>query len=164
ESPWLLVKTLLSVGLLLCLVALSSSYFRAELSHLGRAFVFRFGLLGMFMGTFAADAFSVPLPPMFYLFTSVAAGSAAAPALCAIGAASIVAGHAAYHMAQRLFRRAFFQRRLQHVHERVDGLFLRYGYWAVAIGTITPIPYSLLCYAAGVYRMPYRLFSLFTLL
>ncbi|MBV9108396.1 MAG: hypothetical protein JO306_03190 [Gemmatimonadetes bacterium] len=42
-----------------------------------------------------------------------------------------------------------------------------FGYrllWAVALGTLAPVPYSVLCYAAGLYRIPYMLFSAFTLL
>ena len=58
---------MLSLGALFGLIALAAHLARDPLDALGRGFVQRFGLAGMFVGTYLADAFSFPIPPQFYM-------------------------------------------------------------------------------------------------
>ncbi|MBN1544212.1 VTT domain-containing protein [Candidatus Woesearchaeota archaeon] len=39
-------------------------------------------------------------------------------------------------------------------------LFSKYGVYAVAVGAMSPIPYSAVCWTAGIYRMSYFKFIL----
>ena len=43
---------------------------------------------------------------------------------------------------------------------RVPGLFARYGTVAVALAALTPLPYSVFCWAAGAARMSFGRFIL----
>jgi membrane protein YqaA with SNARE-associated domain len=40
----------------------------------------------------------------------------------------------------------------------------RYGYWAVALGALTPIPFSITCWSAGMLRLGFGRFLLVALL
>ena len=159
----LLLQTALGVVAILGLVMALAYFFRAPLETIGLDFVRRFGLAGMFVGTFLADAFSFPVPPQFYLLTAVTSKGPQAPAIATVCIASLLAGNTGYHLATRLSSVGLFRRFVARSRGRIDPLFQRYGYWAVAIGSVTPIPFSMLCYLAGLYRMPYRLFAVLAL-
>lgn len=142
-------------------VFILAKLFREPLQALGTSFVERFGLPGIFLGTFIADAFSCPIPPQFYMLTVIASGREQVSPLVLISISSLLAGSAGYLFARHLERFEFFRRLLERTRESVDGVFRRWGSWAIVIASITPIPYSMLCYTAGFYRMPRRLFVLF---
>ncbi|MCS6912358.1 MAG: VTT domain-containing protein [Myxococcales bacterium] len=164
DPPWLVLQTLGAIGLFLLGVGMLSVLFRAELEGLGRAFVARFGLLGMFVGTWLADALSLPLPPQFYLLAAHLSGARPAPVLVCVSLASVLGGHSGYHLAARLGVHTLLRGRLRRAQQRVAALFVRYGVRAVAVGSVLPVPFSVLCYAAACCRVPYGLFTLLTLL
>src|SRR5262245_15763665 len=56
---------------LLVVVGLISFFFKPQLTAFARSFVARFGYAGLFVGTFVADTFHVPLPAQFYMLTSI---------------------------------------------------------------------------------------------
>jgi membrane protein YqaA with SNARE-associated domain len=139
-------------------IALAAYLARDELDALGRGFVQRFGVAGMFVGTYLADAFSFPIPPQFYMLTAITSGGSQTAPLIAISAASLLAGCTGYRLASRLARLRLFAARIERTRPKIDRLFERYGYWAIAIGSISPIPFSMLCYLSGLYRVPPRYF------
>lgn len=118
----------------------------------------RFGLVGMFLGTFLADAFSFPIPPQFYMLTAISAGGPQVAPMIVISVASLVAGCTGYLLARHLARLRIIAARLERTRPRIDRLFERYGYWAIAVGSLTPVPFSMLCYLSGLYRIPPRYF------
>jgi membrane protein YqaA with SNARE-associated domain len=155
-----LVQLLLSIGAFVALVSAAAYFARAELESLGRAFVQHFGVAGMFLGTFLADAFSFPIPPQFYMLTAISAGAPPLAPMVAICTASMIAGYVGYHLAGPLARVRFFARRVEASRAEVDRLIERYGYWAIVLGSITPIPFSVLCYLSGIYRIPAKYLGL----
>lgn len=164
ELARILVRLVLGLGAFLGGIALAAHLARDELNALGLAFVERFGLAGMFAGVYLADAFSFPIPPQFYLLTAISGGGSQVEAVATVCAASVLAGYTGYHLAVRLARVRLFATRIQAVRPRVDRLFERYGYWAIAVGSLMPIPFSVLCYLAGLYRLPSRYFAVHLLL
>ncbi len=163
-----LVKLLLQIVLPLVAVfvgvAIAAALFRAPLQALGSAFVARFGYAGMAAGTFLSDAFMFPIPPQFYMLTAVAAGAPQIASVTVICATSVLAANVAYHVAGALGRLPFFRQRIARSRGAVDPLFARWGYFAVALGAVLPVPFSLLCYVAGLYRIPYRLYAVLVLM
>lgn len=159
-----LLRTLGGVLVLFLLVLSLASYFRADLQAFAASFVLRFGLPGFFAGTFVADALSVPVPPQFYFFTAVAAGGPQLPYVVTVILASLAAGPVAYHLARRVAAYPLLADRLHDSRRQLEALFQRYGHWAILVGSLSPLPFSLCCYAAGIYRMPPRLFLGFLLL
>src|SRR5262249_20810824 len=111
-------------------------------------------------GTIAADAFSLPPPPLFYIVI-VATGTAShVVGMTVICAASMLSGVIGYHLAGLLAARPFFRKRIDATRARMDPLFAKYGVWAFAIASATPIPYSWMIYVAGAYRVRWRLLAL----
>lgn len=158
ELRKLALRWCLGMGALIALAVALATYFREPLSHIGTGFVERFGLLGMAVGAFLADAFQFPVPPQFYMFVSVASQTPALPTLLAISAGSIAGGAVAFSIAEHVGRIRFIARKLERSRASVERGLARFGYWAPVIASLLPIAYSLLCYVAGANRLPWRIF------
>lgn len=150
------------VGLLAVMIGLAS-YFRAPLEHVGRAFVDRFGYVGMTLGTFIADGFHFPIPPQFYMLLAITSGVSQVAAFAAITLGSLAGGFAGYKFAARLAHIEVVRKRLEPSRVQAQQLFDRYGYLAAVLATFLPIPYSVLCYLSGLNGLPYRVFFVLSL-
>jgi membrane protein YqaA with SNARE-associated domain len=137
--------------------------FRAPLEALGRNFVERFGYYGMAFGTFIADGFHFPIPPQFYMLMAISSGASRPLAFAAITAASLLGGVTGYHVARRLAHVGPIARRLERAQGLVGDTFSRFGYRAALLASLMPIAYSVLCYLAGLYRLPRRVFAVLCL-
>ena len=145
------------LGLLVVMIGLAS-YFREPLERAGRAFVERFGYVGMGIGTFIADGFHFPIPPQFYMLLAVTSGVSQTAAFGAITLASLAGGLAGYKVSARLAHIEWVARRLEPSRAQAQQLFDRYGYAAAVLATFLPIPYSVLCYLSGLNGLPHRVF------
>lgn len=163
ELVLLAVKLVLGAAALVAIVSLLGHHFRPQLEELGRGFLDRFGYGGVALGTYIADGLHCPVPPQFYMLASIASGWSELWTIVAVCIGSMFGGLTAYGIARRASKLKFLERLLARSQKKVDWLFSRYGYWAVAIGSLTPIPYSFLCYVAGGYRMPVRIFLVLSL-
>ena len=163
ELVKLAVKLVLGAIGLLTLVAFLAHTFRAELEALGDAFVERFGYVGLAMGTYLADGLHFPIPPQFYMLASIAGGWSELWTIVAVCIGSMFGGMTAYGLARAASDLPFLKRLLARTQKKIDWLFARFGYWAIAIGSLTPIPYSFLCYVAGGYRMSAGIFVVLSL-
>lgn len=160
----LALQTLVTVLVLLGFVAALAHLLKPELQALGRGFLERFGAFGLSIGTFLADGLHFPIPPQFYMLAAITAGWSIATTLAAITAGSLVGGVVSHLIGRHVLWRVRFLRRIvDRSRQRFDWLFARYGYWAVAVGSISPIPFSLLCNLSGLYRVPFRLFLVLSL-
>jgi membrane protein YqaA with SNARE-associated domain len=117
----------------------------------------------MAFGSFVSDAFMFPVPPQFYMLTAVAAGAPQVQSITVVCVTSVVASNVAYLLAGRIAHVRFFRERIARTRPQFDPLFARYGVRAMILGAVLPIPYSLLCYLAGLYRIPYRIYALLVL-
>ena len=163
ETWKLVLKFVLGIAGLVAIVSLLGHYYRDELETMGRALLDQFGYAGIALGTFIADGFHFPIPPQFYMLASIAAGWSVWGTLIAVCTGSLTGGLTAYSIARKASHLRIFQRLLARTQHKVDWLFERFGYWAVALGSLTPIPFSMLCYVAGAHRMPTKTFVLLAL-
>ncbi len=160
----LVLQTLLAVFVLLGFVSALAHLLKPELEALGRGFLERFGALGLSLGTFLADGLHFPIPPQFYMLAAISAGWSAGTTLLAISTGSLLGGVISHLIGRHvLWRLGFLRRIVDRSRKRFDWLFARYGYWAVAVGSISPVPFSLLCNLSGLYRVPFRLFLVLSL-
>lgn len=143
-------------------VAIAGQVLREPLEQLANWVVHTFGLLGVFVAVIATDAFTFPVPPDTYLFIAVASDAAVVPLLAVCCFASILAGNMAYQIGPYLRRIRFVSERLERFRPKGERLFLRYGAWTVAIAALTPVPFSVTCWFAGIYQMPRLTFFLAT--
>ena len=164
-TPWhLLGRSVLAIAVVFGLVGLLGFAFRSELVRAGQWFIDRLGYTGMGVGTFMADGLHFPIPPQFYMLAAITRGSPARPVLAAIVVGSLAGGHLAYGLAAKVRSIRFFMRGAERVNRSLRKLIERYGAWALVIGSLTPVPYSFLCYLSGLNHVPYRLFAVVCLL
>lgn len=119
------------------------------------------GYPGVFVSIWLIDTFTLPISPDVILAFVAHRGSSlhAATALVVICVASIVAGNTGYYLARGIGHWPFIQRRLARSYEKGHKLFERFGVWTVVIAGLTPVPFSIVCWFAGLYDMkPWPLF------
>ena len=158
-----LVQTAIFTIILVVLVALSAVFLREPLEVFAHWVVDELGLFGVFMGVLLTDSLTLPIPPDTYLFVAVASQAPVVPIVTVCCAGSVIAGNVAYRLGPLIQRLPFLRKRLEKFRPRGEKLFLQYGTWTVAIAALTPIPFSVTCWLAGIYRMPYRPFAVATL-
>lgn len=163
-TPFHLVgRSIFALAVAFGLVALLGFAFRAEVIHAGHWFIDKLGYTGMGVGAFVADGLHFPVPPQFYMFAAITRGSPTRPVLSAIVIGSLAGGHLAYALAAKVRSIRFFMRGAERVNKSLRRLIDRYGAWALVIGSLTPVPYSFLCYLSGLNHVPYRLFLILCL-
>lgn len=133
---------------------------REPLERLGQSFVERFGLAGMAIGTMLADGLHFPVPPQFYLLAAITSPRPDAPAVVAVCVGSLLGGVIAFHVGRWLSHLPLLARLLERTRPRVDALLNRYGIGALAVASVTPLPFSFFCYVLGAYRVRYRLLAM----
>ncbi|MBK8258288.1 MAG: VTT domain-containing protein [Polyangiaceae bacterium] len=158
-----IIRIVVSLVLFFAFMATLAKLAGPRIEAAGQVFVDKFGLAGLALGTIAADAFSLPPPPLFYIVIVATGTESHLVGMTVISFASMGAGVLGYHMASLLSARPFFRRRIDATRARMDKLFERYGVWAFAIASATPLPFSLMCYVAGVYKVKPKLLALVVL-
>lgn len=124
------------------------------------------GLPGLCGVLFVSDSFITPFPPDALLVVVSKSGLRDQWPLIVLlfGVVSVVAGNVGWWLGGRLGStrapRAYLRRFGRMPHALVE----RYGRRAVAIGALTPVPFSVTCWAAGMLDMPWRRFWPVTLL
>jgi uncharacterized membrane protein YdjX (TVP38/TMEM64 family) len=160
----LLAQMVAGLVLLGLVVAILGYLFRAPIMELAHTFVHSFGFVGMGVGTFLADGIRFPIPPQFYMLASISADAPQVATLGSIAVGSILGGHVAFVLAKKASSFGFVRRRAERVAQKMSALLSRHGYRAIVIGSLLPVPYSLLCYLAGLNRLPYRMFAVLSVL
>lgn len=153
-----LLRLLLSLVVLGVLAAATMLYFRAELDA-ATALVFdTLGLSGVVGLIFITDSLISPLPPDTLLMLIAASQYADDWLLLipAIGCVSTAAGIFGYTGGRLLSKQRLAQAILEPFHTQSQELVVRYGGWAVAVGALTPIPFSITCWSAGLLEVPFK--------
>jgi membrane protein YqaA with SNARE-associated domain len=154
----------LALGLLLGVAFALGRWLRPELEATGQAFVERFGLWGMALGTLLADGLHFPVPPQFYMLLAIANGGPQLPPLLVIAGASLAGGLLGYTLAGQLGHLPWVARSLARSSQAATKLYEKHGDRVVLLASLTPIAFSVLCYTAGLCRLPKRAFALIALL
>lgn len=154
----LVVQTLLGLAGVVALITALGVFFREPLTALATTLLDTFGLPGLFVGVVASDAFSFPVPQSAYFVVTIAAESSPVAVVSVASAASLLGGTIAYHIGPWVARAPLIGDRLQQLRSRGEQFFERWGFWAVAIAAVTPVPFPIGCWLAGLYEMPFGRF------
>jgi membrane protein YqaA with SNARE-associated domain len=128
------------------------------LEYYGELLVERFGYGGMFAATLFMDTFIVPVSPDIIIFVSIAGNVNTFWAIFTIALASMIAGNLGYLIGKFLGNRKVVMKRLEKYERKGRYLMKKYGLWAVIVGAMTPIPFSAICWLAGILDMKYTHF------
>jgi len=142
--------------LLASIATLVAWAFRAQLEAFGHAFVDRFGALGLVIGTALADGLHVPIPPQFYLLTGIAAGFSHALTFGAVLVGSEIGCFLAFRIGHVAVRLRWVERRIRVPRAMLERFLTTQGHLGLAIATLLPISYCLLCITAGAMRLSNR--------
>jgi len=147
------------VAIVFVAVVLTLKY-RAELDAFTITVFETIGIGGIVALLFVADAVVSPFPP-----DSVLILIAASPyhehwlwLLPLLGLVSSLAGCVGYGIGRLLSEKPWAQRYFGSVHRRNEKLVSTYGPWAVAMGALTPVPFSITCWTAGLLKLRFREF------
>lgn len=156
-----------STLIIFALVALMLGvYFEDDLLQLSEAVISRLGIPGTFALFYFNDVFISPLPPDLFLFLITKSGTPLYQFLFVflLGVASVLGGNTAWFLGKKYIKLRWFGDRAQAFFIRKNDLVDRYGRWAVALAAMTPIPFSIVSWAAGFLKMDFRDYFLMSLL
>jgi membrane protein YqaA with SNARE-associated domain len=151
----LVVARFVAVLSAVLLIAITLAHFaRAECEAIARHFVASYGYWGMALGTLLADGFHFPIPPQFYMLLAIAARAPVAYSFSAIAVASLLAGFVGYEAAALAARSHWLRARTERTRKVLERVVHRFGLYAALLASLLPVPYSVLCYLAGMMRLP----------
>ena len=160
----LVASTALALLLLMGAVVFVGVWFREPLFEISRLFVELFRGPGVAVGFFLPDAFTIPLPNDAFSTFGLAGGMGFWEVVLWATAGSLLGGNVGYLCGRALRRTAWMRRFLQHRGAAIELLLRRYGALALAAAAITPLPYSIACWASGALKMRFDLFLAVSLL
>lgn len=123
-----------------------------------------YGPLGLFLMSFAESSF-FPVPPDVLLIAmSLGAPQMALWYALICSVASVLGGIGGYFIGTKAGRPLLTRWVSVQRIAKIEGLFQRYGGWAVAIAGFTPIPYKVFTIGAGVFRINFTVFIVASLI
>lgn len=159
----IIIQTIVITIIIVAAVALLAKVAYEPFQSFAMSAIKVFGLPGVLFGLWLTDTFTFPIPTDTYLVVAVASKRPLLSTMALISLVSVIAGNCAYFVGPWLTKVPFIKDRIEGFRPRGERLFGRWGVGAVAIGALTPLPYSVICWFAGIYKMPYRRFALSTL-
>lgn len=144
-------QMLIGVPLIMVAFGVAGWAFHEPLTRISEVFVQNFGLVGLFFGVLLVDSTVFTNEPL--LFFGYAGGLGFWPVCLTASAASVLAGPVGWVMGRLVGRHPRIQAMIRNA--RIDVFMERYGFWAVTIAALTPIPYSLATWSSGASRMPF---------
>jgi membrane protein YqaA with SNARE-associated domain len=154
----LIVSTLVALALLIGAAATVGYYFNEPLLRISRMFVTNFGGGGVALGFYLPDAFTIPLPNDVVTVLALAGGMHFFEVTLFATAGSIAGGCTGYWIGRALRRTKMVRRVLERGGGIAQQTLTRHGVTAVAVAALTPLPYSIFCWAAGAGKVDFRAF------
>ena len=152
--------TLGLLGLLVFSLIVLNSYLHEPLEKFTYGLASIFGFWGLCLLLLVSDSLISPLPPDLILLV-IAKSSLREhwpTYVLILSIASVIGGHVGYWCGRLIFKTKWMP---HWIKEKIKGQkrsISEYGGWAVVLGALTPLPYSITCWAAGLFHLKYRTF------
>jgi len=160
------IKTAISILVLMTALGVCGVFYRAELLAVTQTLFRVLGPAGLLGILFVSDMVFSPIPPDAVLV--VIANSELSVhwrwLILLIGALSATGGVLGFLLARHLSRLPRFERTFDSLRAKHEDSVRRFGGWAIAIGALTPVPFSVTCWTAGAMGVPLRRVAPITLL
>jgi len=151
KTVWtLLALTLFFIGIALV--------FQDQFQWAGDAILARFGLPGLVVTITLLDYFLQPFPPDILVYSYVLSEGNIFLVAGLAGAASVLGGVFGYFTGWFLEHEGAAKFIKPSHYKQAHDLFENHGFLAVLIGALTPVPFNVVCWSAGVFRMPFHYF------
>jgi len=135
-----------------------------ELVAAGGWFVDIFGAGGVGLAFAILDCIFLPIPHDTFLGLGLAGGLTLWEVSVAGSLGSLVGGAAGFLLARKVAARPRFQKVLATRGRKAYLIVRKYGTLGVAIGALSPLPYTMCAWAAGALDMDFRRFLMVSLL
>lgn len=161
-----LIRALVGIAVFSLVLVVIGKAFEAELLAVAVAVYASLGAFGLAVALFITDAIFSPMPPDVLLV--VVANSSLHThwpiVLPCIGLISAAAGNAGWFMGTFFSKIAWTARFVTRIRIRYERPIRKFDRWAVILGALTPIPFSLTCISAGALGMSWKRLAPVTLL
>jgi len=149
--PQVIGRTIAFMGFFLVIYAIGLYFTKDYYHEIGRWVVDHLGLAGVALFSLITDMFIVPFS-VDILFPFVTQWSAV-PLLATMSLASAIGGIGGYWIGRLLGHVPLVALLTSRFSPDTRQLVNRYGVWAVVIAGLTPIPFSTVCWIAGMVRV-----------
>lgn len=161
-----LLSGLVALVLLLAAVVVAGIHYESEIQAAAEWTVATLGVPGIIAITTFGDMIVTPFPPDVFLV--VIAESSLREywylVVLGMGLGSSMAGNTGWWLGKKLGMTRVPQLFLARMRPEDRALVSRYGSLGVAIGALTPVPFSLTCWMAGMLKLPFSSVWTMTLL
>ncbi len=124
-----------------------------SLKHWAEEVVADYGYLGIFIVSFT-ESIIQPVPPDPFITGGTAFGLVPLKAALIATAGSVLGGLVGYFLGRFLGEPVLKKFISEKSYEKGEILFRKYGIWAVILAAVTPIPFKVICWMAGIFEMP----------
>ena len=115
--------------------------------------VLDYGYIGIFIVSFT-ESIIQPIPPDPFITGSTAFGLNVLTAATVAAIGSVLGGIVGYFLGKFLGEPVAKKLLSEKYYDKGEILFRRFGIWAVLVAAITPIPFKVICWLAGIFEMP----------
>lgn len=148
----LIGRTFLFTFLMLIFYGITAYLFHEELKEVGIWLGETLGFFGIALYVYVVDTIIIPATAdIVFPFT---VGWNPIILLSVMSAASMAGGITGYWIARNFNKLKIINRMTSGYRERGITLIRKYGAWAVVIAGLTPVPYSTVCWIAGLLNVP----------
>ncbi|WP_078124489.1 YqaA family protein [Leptospira alexanderi] len=152
-------QTLVGIVVLVLGVVFLARVFPEPVLAVSRNFIDITGVFGIGIGILLADSLHVFIPPDVFLMIAVAGKLDSILVIVSASIGSLIGGTVSYLTGRILLPKIEGVASFVKKHEqKLEHYLHRYGFWAVVLAALTPLPYSWVSLAAGAMKMRYLLF------
>lgn len=154
-----LIRAAVSLVVFALLALLLVSHFKAELDLLTTTVFESVGVFGLVVLIFVTDTIISPIPPdgVLFLIANSKYHSSWGLLIPLIGVVSTAGGWLGYGLGRYFSNKSWVTQWFGAARVKAKRMILRFGPWAVALGAMTPVPFSITCWSAGLLHLPFRL-------
>lgn len=120
-------------------------------------FVHQFGYLGVFLLTFT-ESFIQPIIPDPFIIGATSFGLDLNLTVLVVCIASILGASIGYILGKTLGKPVFLKLFGKKMFKQGDKFFKKYGVWGVVIAGLTPLPFKVATWLAGIFDLPFHQF------
>ena len=142
-------QTAAAILLLVSLLIVCSIYLKEPMESSSKEFIQWAGVWGVGLGFFLPDAFTLPIPPDTFLVAGYLGGLNFWSILVWASVGSVLGGSVGFLLIRSLSSRPNIRKWLDRKINKGRVFMERYGLLALGIGALTPLPYSIMCWACG---------------
>ncbi len=155
-----LIRSALFLSVLVGLIFFLALSFEPQIRETATWLTDHFGFWGLSLCVFIADLIISPVPPDAALFFI---GKSEMHQywwiwVPLLGMVSTLAGVCGWLIGKRLQHIRMFRKLIYSFKREHKGSVKKFGFWMVVIGALTPLPFSLTCWLAGIFKLPIKTF------